>query len=112
MQLHLDEICDSRFAGTGETGKPKHAWLLALHSGPRTLVHVRGLKMDVVSPAQCKTKHAGPDGLIRKAVNQEESTGVAVLVVWVKTDGLIKFNLTDTNLVQVQLLGRDMFQRL
>ena len=78
-------FCSTRLAMVdlpepGQAGEPQHRRLLALQLGARCgLSTEQRLPVDVGGAAQRESDHAGADGRVGEAVDQDEGAGVAVL---------------------------------
>ena len=110
VQFLLDEIRDVRLAGPRKARQPNHARLLPLEIGVGTLVDLDRLPFDDLRSPQSLAQHAGGDGVVGDAVDQDEAAGVAILGVGIKGDRPVEFQFADADFVEVQLLGLHMFQ--
>ena len=86
VQLLLDEVGDGRLAGAGQAGEPEDRGLLLLERGALGLADRERLPVDVGGAAQPEGDHAGADGVVGEAVDQDEGAGLAVLGVGVERD--------------------------
>jgi hypothetical protein len=98
------------FARTRQAGHPDHRRALALERGACLLVDVHVLQVDVVGAAQREVQHAGTDRVVRQAVDQDEAAGLAVGRVRVEGDRAVEREVAHADLVEVQLLGRQVLQ--
>jgi hypothetical protein len=112
MQPLLHQVRDRRLARAGQSGEPQHAGLLALELGPRALVHVERLPVDVVGPAQRELQQACADGVVREPVDQDETAGLAVVAVRVERDGPVEADVADADLVELELLRSQVLERI
>src|SRR5207245_7899871 len=59
---------------------------------------------------QGKVQEPGADRVVREAVDQDETAGIAVLLVRVERDRPAYGEVAHADLVQLQFLGREMFE--
>ncbi len=112
VQLLLDQVGNGRLAGARQPGQPQHGRPLPLLRRPRALVDVDRLPVDVPGCAQREPEHPGGDGAEREAVDEDEATGVPVLRVGVKRDRLVQLKVADADLVQLEVAGGDVLERV
>ena len=112
QQLLLDQVRDRGLAGAGKAGEPQHARLLALDAGPRRLVHVERLPVDVLRAAQREMHQPGAHGRVGQAVDQDEAARIAVLGIRIERDRLIEREVADADLVQRERLRGEMLERV
>ncbi len=84
----FNDVGNGGFAGAGQAGEPQYHRLLALVRGTGILVHVQGLPMDIGGAAQAEVDHAGADGGIGEAVDDDKAAGIAIVLVGIKGDRL------------------------
>ena len=112
LQLLLDQVGDGRFAGAGEAGEPEHRRSLAFGGRAALLGDVERLPVDVLRAAQREMDHAGPHSAVADPVDDDEAAGVVIVGVGIKRDRLIETDIAQANLVQLELLGRQMLERV
>ena len=62
--------------------------------------------------AQREMDHAGADGAVGEAVDQDEAAGVVVLGVGIESDRLVEAHVADADLVQFERFRGQLFQRV
>ena len=108
----FDQIGDGRLARARKPGEPQHGGLLVLEVGMEIARHVGRLPMDILCPAQREVQHARCDGGIADLVDQDEAAQRPVLFIGLEHDLLVGRQVGDTDGVQFQRLGRQMFHRI
>ncbi|MCY1433675.1 hypothetical protein D9M71_497110 [compost metagenome] len=99
MQFLLDEVRDRGLAGTRQPCEPEYARLLPLEGGVRLLVNVNRLPVDVLRATQGKVQESGADRIVGQAVNHDETAGIAIFLVGIKCDWLIKAQVADADFI-------------
>ena len=85
--------------------------LWCLMRGALALVDGESLVMDVIGAAQAVKDHAGGDGLIGVAIDQDKGAGVAVDLIGVESDLRAVAILQYADFVKRQRLGGKRFER-
>src|SRR5690554_3680627 len=70
------------------------------------------LNMNVVRAAQCKVEHAGPYSVIAEAVDKDEATGVAVVLIGIKGNWPVEAEVAFRNTVKFECAGGSMLKRI
>ena len=81
VELALHQVGDGGLARAGQAGEPQHRRLLVLRRRAGRLVHVHRLPVHVLAAAQGEADHAGADGGVGHAVDQDEAAQIVVVVV-------------------------------
>src|SRR6516225_2929388 len=68
------------------------------------LVHGERLPMDVSRAAQAVADHAGGDGRVGEAVDQDEGAGLAIVLVNVESDRLGEREIAEADVVEIERL--------
>src|SRR4051812_16219625 len=112
VQSLLNKVGDRRFARSREAREPENAGSLALDRRARRAIDRKVLGMDVVRAAQREVQHARADGLIGEAIDDDKAAGVAVMRIRIERDRLVELELANADFVQLELLRRDMLERI
>jgi hypothetical protein len=86
VQALLDDIGDRRLARTREAGEPEDSRPLMLERRAISFAHQERLPMNIGPAPQPKGDHAGRNGMIGKAVDDDERAGLAVRLVGIEGD--------------------------
>ena len=78
----------------------------------RGCVHLDGLPVHVVGPAEREVDEPDTDGVVRHPVDDDEATHVTVLRVRVEGHWLFEGEVAHADLVQLERLGGHVFQRV
>ncbi|MNV56100.1 hypothetical protein D3C71_1483690 [compost metagenome] len=78
----------------------------------RLFVNVNRLPVDVLRATQGKVQESGADRIVGQAVNHDETAGIAIFLVGIKCDWLIKAQVADADFIQVQCLGGEVLERI
>jgi hypothetical protein len=112
VQPLLGQVGDRGLAGAGEPCEPEHARLLALQLGPGLPRDVERLPVDVLRAPQREVHQARADGVVGEPVDQDEPAKVAVVLVGLEGDGPIELEAAHADVVQLELLRRDVLERV
>ena len=107
-QLFLEQVGNCRLARAGETGEPEHRRTLVLQVGAAALADIERLPVDVFGASQRMQDHAGANGGVCDAVDQDEGAGRAVLGEGIEGDRGPRREVADADLVEVERLRRLM----
>ncbi len=86
VQQLLQRVGDRGLAGAGIAGEPDDGRRLVLDRRARLFIDVGRLPMDVGRATQGVIDHAGPDGGVGEAVDEDEIAGDAIGLVGVERD--------------------------
>ena len=92
----------------GQAGEPQGGGPLVLHRGVAFAGDVDGLPVDVAGAAEREVQHAGGDGGVGFAVDQDEAAQRAAGFVGLPDDGLGGGERDDADAVQGQRLGGEV----
>ncbi len=114
VQPPFEFVCDGRLPPrTGEPPRePDDVRPMAFEQRTGLAVHVDGLPMDVVRPAERMRNHSGTDGGVGQPVDEDEASGVAVVGIRIEGHRPIETDVADADLVEGQRIGRGLFQRV
>ena len=86
VQPLLDDIGDRRLAGARQPGEPENGRFLMLERGALGLADQERLPMDIGAAAQPERDHAGADGVVGEAVDDDKRAGLPVLLIGIEGD--------------------------
>ena len=109
-QLPFQNIRDGRFAGPGKPGHPDYATALTFLRGAGRPINIQGLPVHVFGAPQGEFQHPGADCMVRQSVNQNEATHFPVFGIRTEGNGLVDAKFADADVVQLQPLGRLVFE--
>ena len=112
VQPLLDDIGDGRFARTRQAGEPENGGLLLLERRALGLADQQRLPMDVGAAAQPERDHAGADGVVGKAVDDDERAGLAVLLIGIEGDRSGRGEIAEADLVEAERVRGQMLARI
>ena len=110
VKLFFQLIRDRRLAGARQTGEPQQRRLLRIKTGSRRFGDIEGLEIGISGAPQPEADHARRHRRIGMAIDQDESAGVAIFVVWIEADRLGGRDIDECDFVEPQFLGGEVIE--
>ena len=107
-QALLDDVGDGRFAGAREAGEPDDGGPLLLERSALRFADEERLPMDVSRAAQAEGDHAGANGAVRIAVDDDERAGLAVLRIGIEGDRRSGRDVAEADIVEAERVGGEV----
>ena len=79
-----------------------------LNCARAALVDVERLPVHVLRAAQREMQQSRPHRRVAQAIDQDETAQLAAFAVRLEDDGSVQFEAADANIVEVELLRREM----
>ncbi len=114
-QLALHGVGQGALAGAGEAAEQYGRRLLAEAAGTLLARHM-GIRTVMSAAAMGRRRsgddHAGANGAVGQAIDDDEGAGGAVLLIAIERDGRVQADLDPGDLVQLQLAARGPLQSI
>ena len=96
------------FPRAGKAGKPQYTGRLALEVAACVFADIDMLQMNILRTTQREMQHARADRLVTHAIDENESAGLAIILIGVERNRAVEADIANTDRVQRKLFCSKM----